>query len=261
MVPSVWDIRGIQFAPYNQVFQELLDETGLLSSNDGANLLLVRFEDWIRDDRSAPEEQIKKIDGNFEKISAILKKKPKRAPYFIGIFPVSNHLQLSDTVTDHLAELSNRWKEVLEGLGNVYTVDFRELDTLYGIEEIFDPVKDQEGHLPFSEMYYGAMGAALARKICAWQKPPFKVIVLDCDHTLWKGVCGEDGASGVKIEDPYRALQNFMLERYREGMLLLSAVKIMRTTSGKYLRKTPVWSCGRNTLSPGESTGIQNPPI
>ncbi|MCP4154487.1 MAG: polyketide synthase subunit, partial [bacterium] len=39
----------VTFAPYNQVFQQLLDETGLLSRNEGINLLLIRFEDWLRD--------------------------------------------------------------------------------------------------------------------------------------------------------------------------------------------------------------------
>src|SRR6185436_4347717 len=39
----------IQFAPYNQVFQQLFDPTGLLVHNrNGLNVVLVRFEDWAR---------------------------------------------------------------------------------------------------------------------------------------------------------------------------------------------------------------------
>jgi hypothetical protein len=39
----------IRFASYNQVFQELLDPSGLLAGNrSGLNVLLVRFEDWVR---------------------------------------------------------------------------------------------------------------------------------------------------------------------------------------------------------------------
>jgi len=38
---------GIRIAPYNQVFQLLLDPAGALASNsDGVNVVLVRFEDW-----------------------------------------------------------------------------------------------------------------------------------------------------------------------------------------------------------------------
>ena len=39
----------IEFAPYNQVLQQLLDPSSMLSTNrDGVNVVLVRFEDWQR---------------------------------------------------------------------------------------------------------------------------------------------------------------------------------------------------------------------
>ena len=40
---------SIEFAPYGQVFQELLDPSSLLSQKRrGINLVLVRPEDWLR---------------------------------------------------------------------------------------------------------------------------------------------------------------------------------------------------------------------
>src|SRR5689334_22143105 len=40
----------VEFAPYNQVFQSLLDSSSLLAQNrKGINVLLVRFEDWAAD--------------------------------------------------------------------------------------------------------------------------------------------------------------------------------------------------------------------
>src|SRR5271154_5434615 len=44
----------IQLAPYNQVFQLLLDPAGALAANrGGVNAILVRFEDWARVQESA----------------------------------------------------------------------------------------------------------------------------------------------------------------------------------------------------------------
>jgi len=47
----------IQIAPYNQVFQLLLDPAGALASNrDGVNVVLVRFADWAHaQDSAAPD--------------------------------------------------------------------------------------------------------------------------------------------------------------------------------------------------------------
>src|SRR5437879_760587 len=37
----------VQFAPYNQIFQELTNPLGLLGTNrNGVNVLLIRPEDW-----------------------------------------------------------------------------------------------------------------------------------------------------------------------------------------------------------------------
>ncbi len=48
----------IEFAPYNQVFQQLLDPTSLLSQNQtGINLILIRFEDWQRYETSEADIQ------------------------------------------------------------------------------------------------------------------------------------------------------------------------------------------------------------
>jgi FkbH-like protein len=44
--------------------------------------------------------------------------------------------------------------------------------------------------------------------------------VLDCDQTLWSGVCGEDGASGICLDAPRRSLQEFMRAQRDAGKLL-----------------------------------------
>jgi FkbH-like protein len=214
----------VAFAPYNQVFQELLEDSSLLSTNTGINVLLVRFEDWLRGlEPGAPDEsKIKTLKREFEELKRILSAREKAVPYLVSLFPVSTHLSLGTVMMEYLAGMYDHWRTFLEGLENVYVLDFTPLGELYGIEDehVFDPVTDNEGHLPFSNEYYAAMGTAIGRKVLAFNRQHFKVIVMDCDNTLWQGVCGEDGALGVKVGAPYRALQTFMLAKYHEGMLL-----------------------------------------
>ncbi|HEX3043686.1 MAG TPA: amino acid adenylation domain-containing protein, partial [Bacillota bacterium] len=220
-----WSVRfqepiEVNFASYNQVFQELLDPGSLLSSNTGANILLVRFEDWLREDQSPEREKYRKLEQNYADLMEIIRNKPKTIPYFIGVFPVSTHLGLGPGLETYIEAMYDRWSSALAGLDNVYMIDFRPAAGLYQITDVFDPATDQAGHLPFSDEYYAAMGTMLARKIRSYRKPSFKVTVLDCDNTLWQGVCGEEGALGVKVTEPYQALQKLMLQKYNEGMLL-----------------------------------------
>lgn len=61
-------------------------------------------------------------------------------------------------------------------------------------------------------------------------EPVKKVIVLDCDNTLWGGVVGEDGLSGLMLSNTgigevYQDIQKFMLECRRNGFLLCLASK------------------------------------
>src|SRR5436305_922886 len=50
--------REIRFAGYNQLFQELLNPSGLFAHNRGGfNIALVRLEDWLREGSSAGLEE------------------------------------------------------------------------------------------------------------------------------------------------------------------------------------------------------------
>ncbi|WP_256757092.1 non-ribosomal peptide synthetase [Cohnella sp. WQ 127256] len=214
----------IEFAAYHQIFQQLLEGSSLISTNDGINLLLIRFEDWIRDDVTSIED-IEGISNKLERIYSelmtALHNRSQRGTYFIGTFLVSTHKLYSSELITYLESLNERWHRDLTELNNVHVLDLGEsLAALYQVSEMFDPIKDHEGHLPFSDEFYAAIGTAIARKIVSRSAKPFKVIVLDCDNTLWRGVCGEDGPLGITIDEPFLALQQFMLDRYNEGMLL-----------------------------------------
>jgi len=211
----------IEFAGYSQVFQELLNPNSLLSKNqDGINILLVRFEDYLRNDSSTEQSQILKLEQVFAELIEAIDKFNNTAPLITAIFPVSTHLSLSGAIQDKIDLLNMRFMESFLTHRNIYTINLNDIQESYCIEEVFDSLKDQEGHMPFTEEYYAAIGTEVARKICAIKEQHFKVIVLDCDNTLWRGVCGEQGILGVEIEGAYREFQEFLLQKHNEGMLL-----------------------------------------
>jgi len=90
----------------------------------------------------------------------------------------------------------------------------------YAVNDYYDPHSHHVGQIPYTPECYAAIGTELVRTLFNLKRDPFKVIVLDCDNTLWNGVCGEDGPLGIEVTPPYRALQEFMIDQMNAGMLL-----------------------------------------
>jgi len=215
----------VSFAPYNQVFQELIDKDSMTSKNTGINLIMVRLEDWIRDNKRSDKEKCSLIRNNYKKLIDILRNKEKNSKYIIGIFPVANHLGLTVEVTDYIKELNKEYLDTVKNMDDISLLDFCDIAELYNIEEVFNPITDKIGHIPFSDECYAALGTMIARKIHGIKPNTFKVIAVDCDNTLWKGVVGEDGALGIGLEAPYIEIQKFLIQKYNEGMLILLSSK------------------------------------
>jgi len=213
-----WDLQ-VRFAPYNQVFQQLLDPESLLARNrDGFNVVLVRFEDWSRFGDAGAHDLEENVDHLISSVRTAAGR--FRSPLLVVLCPSSPKF-LSDPERAALVErLEARIESSLAGVSGVYTATPAELNQLYPVPDYHDPDGDMLGHIPYKPAFFAALGTLVARKIQALRMTPYKVVVLDCDETLWAGVCGEDGPQGVVLDEPRRALQEFMLAQHQAGMLL-----------------------------------------
>jgi FkbH-like protein len=201
----------IRFAGYSQLYQQLLDPAGLFARNRGGfNVALVRFEDSLRDGGpDAPEEHGRRLVEAVRAAAAAFS-----APLILVICPAT---------PEHIAGFERADRVLRAGLADLPTVHLiapAGIEAMYPVAEVHDPHGDELGHLPYTPVFFVALASAIARKIHAIATPPYKVIALDCDDTLWAGICGEDGPQGVVLDEPRRALQEFMAGRGRAGMLL-----------------------------------------
>ncbi|WP_340019603.1 HAD-IIIC family phosphatase [Paenibacillus sp. FSL H3-0457] len=208
----------ISFTSYDQVIQNLLDSESELSKNRDVNLLFIRFEDWIRH-HIHDEFQCREILYTmFQQVLDIMQTKELKSTYFVGIFPLS--INTSDSIQRILKEIYKEWVDQLSKIDGINIIDYREIEQIYDISEVEDTLQDSMAHIPYTEVFFAAAGALTSRKLVAWRKQKFKVIVVDCDNTLWNGICGEDGIHGLKIDTSYQYLQSFLLRKKNEGMLL-----------------------------------------
>jgi FkbH-like protein/FkbM family methyltransferase len=83
-----------------------------------------------------------------------------------------------------------------------------------------DPRADELGHIPYTERFFAALGTRIVRRYQAACRPPVKVIAVDCDGTLWDGVCAEDGPAGVRVDEPRRRLREFLVRQQESGVLI-----------------------------------------
>lgn len=211
----------VPFARYNQLFQELLNPHSEFGrAEHGAGVLLLRIEDWFRYHQQAPElhaveilleEFIVALDGASQR---------SRVPLLLALAPHSPAAVRQLALSEHLDRLDQRLIDAATAMPQVQVVDLRRVAETYELQRIWDDSRDQLGHIPFTQACFNAMGAALMRHCTALRLGAAKVIVLDCDNTLWGGVCGEDGPTGVRTDGPYAALQSFMLAQQRSGKLL-----------------------------------------
>ena len=251
-----------RFAPYNQVFQQLLDPASLLAQNHGGvNVVLVRFEDWVRfrDPGVLNLESIEEVARYL--VSCLrLAAESFSSPLLVSVCPSSPGFLVDPEQAAFSRQTEAYIESSLRDMGTIHFVSQAELEILYPVAQPHDPHGDVLGHVPYTPEYFVALGTLLSRKIHALRMTPYKVIALDCDDTLWRGICGEDGPEEVAVDPPRRALQEFMGAQHDAGMLLCLCSKnneedVLETF--RVHRKCPSVS---STSSPGESTGRRSPP-
>src|SRR5260221_11294543 len=217
-VISFWGRRlnldcEVRFAPYNQIEQTLLDPSGVFATNvRGVNLIAIRLEDFGQD--------IARIRSNIHHLLDVVRSIHSSVPMILCLCPASREFNADPGRVQAAGEIAALISSSVAGF-----LHFDEVEKLYPVEDYEAPGSAKLGHIPYTETYYTALGSALVRRAHAMTRPPYKVIALDCDDTLWNGICGEDGPAGVSLDAPRRELQEFMLSQLESGILLAMASK------------------------------------
>jgi amino acid adenylation domain-containing protein/FkbH-like protein len=213
---------AVHFAPFNQVFQQLLNPASLLRGNPGGlNLILVRLEDWLGAGANGfiEEAQTAVTRTANEFIQAMRASAISSTPHLVCLCPASPRI-LTSGMHEFLEETEHSLASELESMPGVFVLDSHRIFEWYPVQNYYDASAEALGSVPYTPLFFTALAAAVARRHHAVKRSPCKVIVLDCDNTLWSGVCGEEGPQGIRLEAPWKALQDFMLAQHASGRLL-----------------------------------------
>jgi FkbH-like protein len=239
---------AIEFGPYDQVFQQLLDPASTLSRNkSGLNVVLIRLEDWARgaaemksglEGAGSIEER---LDRHATDLVAALRNAGEQSavPYLLCLCPASRQFQIKESLASFLQSLESRIAKDLNDSRGIHVVTSAELGAQYPVANYEDLRADKEGHVPYTLEFFTALGTMIARRFHSIHTSPHKVIVLDCDNTLWRGVCGEDGPRGVQVDSACRVLQEFAIAQRDAGMLVCLCSKNNEEDAWKVFEQNP----------------------
>jgi len=214
-IEHILKTRGFHF---KVVEEEMLQESGLY------NIYARRNEtdevtDSVTGEIKVKQEKLLENSKNFQQaLNSFMKN--SSVPQIVAITPrsskVMSHPELSALYDRIEMELLSK----VGSIPNVFTVGPSSILEKYPVSDYYDPHGDELGHIPYTLPFYTSLGSTLFRLMFTLHSKPFKVIALDCDNTIWKGVCGEDGADGIQITESFKELQNFMIEQIKAGILV-----------------------------------------
>ncbi|MCG8552016.1 MAG: HAD-IIIC family phosphatase, partial [Desulfobacterales bacterium] len=223
------NINGdVAFAPYNQILQELINPNSLLSSNTyGASVVFLRVKDWLRE---LDDSKIQSENDTHEFLEKSVQEFTQAMKTHRGHCKVETTLVIcpaeeigeGPSWTGVLSQVEQQLVLSLEGLPGLTILKAEDFHGIYQVkdDEIHDPLREKIGHIPYQKSYFYFLATLVIRNVYRKMIPICKVVVVDCDNTLWKGVVGEVGAEGVVFEKSHISLQEKLVALSLGGVVV-----------------------------------------
>jgi FkbH-like protein len=230
---------------FNAYAQEILDPAGwLYEYNADAIFLAIQTQDiapelWDGYAETSPEEIRAAVDRVLADYRQWIETLRSRTPAYLFVHTLELPARPSRGILDAQAAYSqaDAIRDINAGLrriaaefNGVHVFDYDALVACFGRARYRDeqrwaavklPMK-ADAMLPLAEEWVRYLAPAAGR-VC-------KVVVCDLDNTLWGGVVGEDGVSGIKVDREYPGIAYWNVQRAladvkRRGILLAIASK------------------------------------
>lgn len=214
-------------APYGQVLQALLHPTSVLAARGKAlNVVLLRVRDWLRELAEDKVGDLEFLTGylsdtarDFER--AMRTHRASGAPETLLLLcPSYDSVASAENVL--LRQVESDLTASLQGLPGLQIAAASAFHEHYDVREsdITDPLRDHIAHIPYKDGYLHVLAAIIARHAHRKLTLARKVVVVDCDNTLWGGVVGELGAEGLEFDEGHRALHRMLVRLTEAGVLV-----------------------------------------
>ena len=212
----------VEVAGFDQLETALLSPSGAFRAGpgDALRVVLVRGEELAAE----PAARLARARGL---LAAIEQFTTDHGALIVGSLPPP----LSPIGAPERSEgdaLRAEWLQRLESIRGVEIVDVAGVVERLGSIAAGNAASEVMARMPWSPAACRDLGIEVARSVRRRFVPPAKVIAVDCDGTLWRGVVAEDGVGGLGVggDGPDRAFQLFQrrLRELKDRGLLIALV-------------------------------------
>lgn len=205
----------ITFGSYNNIVQDSLN-----AANYDATLVIWELANVIEDllfkyfmfNDSEKEELIEKVKAEIDLVYSNLAKVPLS---FITKFTATHFYAKSEANYDfnELTETLNQY--LADNLPlSINLIDVDSIYAMLGIENCIDTRLFNLFKSLYTTPFYYNLGQKLANIVSRNKGKIKKVLILDCDNTLWNGIVGEDGFEGIDMSPNSKKGANFARIQY-----------------------------------------------
>lgn len=199
---------------YDQVIQELLMPASGLRQSQNGGFIVLNLEKWLSDD----------FDNRVSDFLSAVTTACDSGCRLNGIISTRPSPKL---MYGEVEKILDTEKE-LHKLANEYSfsfISFNSIDTSERVINYYDEISREAGDIPYTPEYFAALAETIGGLHFTQVFKPYKVIVLDCDNTLWAGACGDLGANDIVIDEAHLKLQEKIIQCQEAGALVCLASK------------------------------------
>jgi FkbH-like protein len=220
---------------FNLNYAEYGDISGALfhTDHEDAVLLVLFYEDILPNSQVNYDSLSERFESLFNSISFRCINSNKPTIICWGKVFNTNPIKQAKRITEEIK--ANNWfveqfQKLSKNFNSLYFVNLNQIYSDKGYENVFDDRNWYFAHCRVSSLGISLLSNSVNYIFTRHFKTASKVLVLDCDNTLWGGVIGEDGIEGILLgqDGVGKAFVDFQSEIKKlsdEGVLIALASK------------------------------------
>lgn len=227
---NIEDFGVVESSFYNPKTQSLIENSDIL--------IFFPYLDFIDLNSQRPGWNNENVKDRLAKIYSLLKTKKNGITLSFNFLNALNDVMggLSATTSHSKSEQIKNLNQyqaqlVQESPGKSFLVDLNQILLNLGLENSLDYRGLYMNKAPFKNEFLINIAYSVLKKALALKGNSKKVLVLDCDNTLWGGVIGEDGISGIKLDkdlypgNVFYRFQQEIIDLNEKGVILVLCSK------------------------------------